>query len=137
MAKITIAFGTALIVLGFAGFILTGSEHYTALIPALFGVLFEVCGVLALNPKLRMHAMHAAAMLGLLGFFGSVPGIIKSIKWAAGTAPERPAAVIAQLIMALLCVGFVVLCVMSFIQARRNRQAAAGAPVDPTSSARP
>jgi hypothetical protein len=132
LAKISIAFGGLLILLGIIGFVATGSEHYTALIPAAAGVLLEVCGALALNPKLRMHAMHGAAMIGVLGFAGTIPGLIKAIKWLTGTAPTRPAAVVSQVIMCALCALFVALCVKSFIDARRNREAQ-GFPVNPTS----
>jgi hypothetical protein len=133
MAKITLAFGSALIVLGILGFVLTGSQHYTALIPAAFGVLLELFGVMALNPKLRMHAMHGAVLVGLIGFagtIGSVGTIAKIVSGAAITAPEgrtvesvRDAA-IAKFIMAVLMAIYVVLCVRSFIAARKARAAA-------------
>jgi hypothetical protein len=74
--------------------------------------------------------MHAAAALALLGFLGTVPGIIKLVKWQFGTVPARPAAVVSQSIMALLTLLFVLLCVRSFINARRSRDQL---PVNPTS----
>jgi membrane-bound ClpP family serine protease len=120
VAQATMILGGLLIVLGIAGFVMTGSEHYTALIPAAFGLLFMVLGGLALKPSARKHAMHAAAALGLLGFAGTVPGIIKLVKWGAGTVPDRPAAVVSQSVMALLTIAFVALCVRSFIHARRS-----------------
>ena len=42
---------------------------------------------------------------------------------AAGTAAARPAAVLGQSAMFLLCLVFLVLCVRSFIQARKARSA--------------
>ena len=60
-------------VLGLAGFYGTGATHYTALIPAGFGALFLVLGLLALKASLRKHAMHVAAMLGLLGCAFTLP----------------------------------------------------------------
>lgn len=129
LAKVTIAFGALMIVLGIAGFVATGSEHYTALIPTWFGIALGIAGGVALNPKLRMHAMHGAAMIGLLGLFGTISGVIKLIKWGFGTEPARPAAAISQSIMAILCAIFVALCVNSFIAARRARQSAPGFPV--------
>jgi len=121
--KITLVFGGLLIILGIVGFVATGSEHYTALIPAFAGILFIICGAVAMNPGARKHAMHAAAALSLLGFAGTVMGVIKLIQWAGGTTPARPAAVVSQSIMALLCLGFLALCINSFIQARRAREA--------------
>src|ERR1017187_6065632 len=73
MAKLTIGFGVALIVLGAWGFFGTGSSHSTALIPAYFGLALAVCGGLAQteNAKQRMLWMHVAVTVGLLGFLGS------------------------------------------------------------------
>jgi len=67
-------------------------------------------------------------MLGVLGFLGTVPGVIKAIKWMGGTVPARPAAVQVQVIMCVMCGAFVAMCVRSFIEARKARQA--GFPVD-------
>ena len=123
MAKTTILFGVMLILLGFFAYVLSGAVSVTALIPAFFGAPIAALGLFAMKPGARKHAMHAAAALGLLGFLGSVPGVIKLIQWATGTEPERPAAVITQAIMAVLCAAFVALCVRSFIDARRRRMA--------------
>lgn len=123
LAKVTIAFGVLMIILGIAGFVATGAEHKTALIPAFAGALLGAAGFVALNPNLRKHAMHGAATIALLGFFGTISGVIKLIKWGLGTEPARPAAVVSQAIMAVLCAIFVALCINSFIAARRSRQA--------------
>jgi hypothetical protein len=126
VAKTTIVIGILLVLLGivgYAGVLGGGSGHMTALIPAFFGIVLAALGAIALKPNLRKHAMHAAAMLGVLGLAGTVPGVIKMIKWLGGTTPERSGAVIAQTIMAAICVVFVMLCVQSFIAARRAREA--------------
>jgi peptidoglycan/LPS O-acetylase OafA/YrhL len=124
MAKFTIVFAILLIILGIVGFVMTGSQHPTALIPTFFGVVFEALGVLTLvRPQIRKHTMHAAAALALIGFFGTITGVIGLIKWAAGTEPAQPAAVISKSIMAVLCLIYVALCVRSFINARREREA--------------
>ena len=62
--------------------------------------------------------MHAAAALAVLGFLGTVPGLIKFFRMLGGAEVARPAAVRSQAIMAVLCVVFVILCVRSFIAAR-------------------
>lgn len=121
MAKIAIVFGVVLIALGLGGYFLTGMQSWTAMIPAFFGAALAVLGAVALDPAKRKHAMHAAAALGVLGFAGSVPGVIKAFKWLGGTEPARPAAVISQSIMAGLMLVFVVMCVQSFVAARRAR----------------
>ena len=124
MPATTIALGAALIVLGLAGYVLTGAVSLTALIPAAFGVLLVLAGVLARNERMRMHAMHAAVLIALLGFLGSVRGLLR-IGDVFHATSARPAAIVAQAIMALLTLGYVVIAVRSFIQARRARRTAA------------
>jgi hypothetical protein len=121
MAIVTIVFGSLLFVLGIVSYIATGSTHMTALIPSAFGLVFELLGVLALKPNLRKHAMHAAALLAVVGFLGTVRGVGKAITLMQGSDVERPQAAVAQSVMALLCLVFLALCVNSFVAARRNR----------------
>ena len=115
-----------MIVLGVGGFFLTGGVSPTALIPVLFGVILMVAGVVSLKkPDLLKHAMHGAAVVALLGIFGTVRSLGKLGPVLDGTA-ERPAAVISQAVMAVLCLVFLSLCIKSFIDVRRARQAAQG-----------
>ena len=108
--------------LGVSGWLLTGRESPTALIPAAFGLLLLALGSLARQERLRKHAMHGAAAVGLLGFLGSARGLLQVPALVAGTA-ERPVAVISQTVMAVLCAVFVWLCVRSFIAVRKAREA--------------
>ncbi|MBI1357092.1 MAG: hypothetical protein GC160_22350 [Acidobacteria bacterium] len=117
-------FGSLLIALGVGGWALTGQQSPTALIPAGFGVVLFLLGWLARKESLRMHAMHGAATVALLGLFGSAHGLMQLPALLSGEA-ERPAAVIAQTVMAALCTVFVLLCVQSFVAARKARQAGA------------
>lgn len=120
MPPVTIAFGFLMIVLGAVFYFDT--QAVTALIPAFAGTLFVVLGALGFKEGLRKHAMHAAAALGLLGVIGpGAMGIPKAIKHFSGGEVERPAAAIEQLLFALICLVFVILCVRSFIAARRAR----------------
>src|SRR4051794_40853922 len=70
MAGITVITGGLLIVIGVVGFVATGSEHYTALIPSGFGVVLAVLGGLSFKEALRKHTMHAAVLVGLIGLVG-------------------------------------------------------------------
>jgi hypothetical protein len=125
VAKLTIGFGVVLILLGAASFALTGSTHPTALIPVWFGILLGLCGVLANTPdsRRRMLWMHIAVTVGLLGFV--FPGFMAAKVWVAahGAPLAHPAAVEEQAAMAVVCLLFTVLCVRSFIAARRLRTA--------------
>ena len=122
MPTTTIALGAVLIILGLGGYFLTGAASLTALIPAAFGLLFVLAGVAARDDRRRMHAMHAAVVLALLGFLGSVRGLLR-IGDVFHATSARPAAIVAQSIMALLTLGYIVVAVRSFIQARKARLA--------------
>ncbi|HEY5054959.1 MAG TPA: hypothetical protein VII58_02290 [Acidobacteriaceae bacterium] len=126
MAKVSIVFGVVLIVLGAWGFVATGSQHPTALIPAYFGLALGLCGALVMrnNGAQRALWMHVAVTLGLLGFLGSGAMAIKETASAHGGPLAHPPAVEAQTAMAVVCLIFVLLCVRSFIAARRAREAA-------------
>jgi hypothetical protein len=90
----------------------------TSLIPAYFGGVLIVCGLLALKESLLKHAMHFAAMVGLIGLLaGAGMGLPK---WFSG-GWDSSAATRSQLCLAAICLVFVILCVNSFIQARRRR----------------
>ena len=115
VAKIALVFGGLLILLGVASFV--GTAAPTALIPAYFGVAIILCGAIAMKPNLRMHAMHGAAMVGTIGLLGALVMVIKAL--AHGI--PRPVAFWCQVIMLVLCAAFIVMCVRSFIMARRNR----------------
>ncbi len=133
MSIVSIICGLLLVILGWDGYagiiglIRPADLHSpTALIPAYFGAALILCGLVALKESLLKHAMHAAAMVGLIGFLaGAGMGLPKLSKLLADQA-ERPAAVRLQLWMAGVCLVFVVLCVNSFVQARRRRRAAGG-----------
>jgi hypothetical protein len=125
MAKMTMGFGVALLLVGVVGFAATGSNHPTALIPCGFGLALLLCGLLANSPDpgRRMLWMHVAVTLGLVGFV--FPGfmVVKAYAHAHGAGVDRPAAVAEQAVMAVVCLVFTVLCVKSFIAARRTRVA--------------
>jgi hypothetical protein len=119
--SITIALGVVLIIVGLAGYFLTGGVSLTALIPAAFGLVIAIAGLIARDEGKRMHAMHAAVVVALLGFLGSVRGLLQIGDVLNGTA-ARPPAVIAQAIMAVLTLGYLVVAVRSFIKARASRR---------------
>ena len=124
MATTTIGFGVVLILLGLGGYFGTGMVSLTALIPAAFGLLLAVFGAMARDDKKRKMAMHIAVTVGLLGFLGTVPGLLKIGALLSGGEVARPAAVIAQSIMAVLMAVYVAMCVKSFIDARKKRASA-------------
>lgn len=124
MAKLTIAIGVVLALIG-AGFYSMIVPHApTSLIPLYFGVLLILLGALASteDAKRRMLFMHIAVTVGLLGFiFPFVRAFAGAVKMVQGVAVAHPLAVEEQMLMAVVCLIFVLLCVRSFIAARRAR----------------
>ena len=125
MAKLTIGFGTLLILLGITGYVATGSEHPTALIPCVLGVFFIFFGIMANTDvvKKRMLWMHISVTVALLGFLSMIPADIDTIRLSRGTYFAHPAAIEEKAVMSLLCLLYVLFCVRSFINARRSRTA--------------
>ena len=123
MAKLTLVLAVLLVGLGLAGYVGTGSVHPTALIPAWFGLALGICGFLAISPseKRRKLFMHINVTIALLGFIG---GTVEAIRGyvhahAAGMEPDQ-IALASKVTMAGLLLIYVILCVRSFIAARRT-----------------
>ena len=119
MVKITLVFAVLLIALGMAGYLGTGSAHSTALIPAWIGLALGFGGLLAISPNegRRKLFMHINVTIGLLGFLGTVVEIVRS--FVAAISPD-PIALAAKITLAVLLLVYVLLCVRSFIAARRS-----------------
>jgi|HubBroStandDraft_1064217.scaffolds.fasta_scaffold257018_2 hypothetical protein len=125
MVKVTLVIAVLLVVLGLAGYLGTGSIHPTALIPTWFGLALGVFGFLAISPResQRKLFMHINVTVGLVGFLGAaseaVRGYLKAT--AQGIEPDH-IALASKSAMAALLLIYVVLCVRSFIAARRARK---------------
>jgi uncharacterized membrane protein HdeD (DUF308 family) len=123
MAKLTIAFGVLLIILGIFGFVATGSAHPTALIPVGIGLLFVLFGFMANSPdtKKRMLWMHVSVTVALLVFLRMIPACIDVIRLSRGVSFPYPAAVEEKAALGLFSLIYVLFCVRSFVNARRSR----------------
>jgi hypothetical protein len=123
MAKVTLVFAAIFLAIGLVGFVGTGSSHPTALIPALLGLLLGIFGALSLNADTgrRKLFMHINVTLGLLGFLGTVMGLIQWFQMLAGATVKNPPAIESKAAMAFFSLIYVILCVRSFIAARKAR----------------
>ncbi len=124
MARLTILFGIVLILLGGFGYVATGSHFPTALIPSAFGIVLAILGFFAHTPetKRRMLLMHIAVTIGLLGFLFTAKSIFDYLQMTLnGRQFIHPSAVEEKAAMSVLLLIFVILCVRSFIAARRSR----------------
>jgi hypothetical protein len=125
LAKITVILAILLIVLGLVGYFGTGAQHATALIPTWFGTVLGMFGLLAMSPDegRRKLFMHINVTLGLLGLIGvgieSIRGYLHAK--SAGIQPDM-VALASKLTMTGLLLVYVIVCVRSFIAARRARQ---------------
>jgi hypothetical protein len=121
MAQLTAAFGGLLVVLGVAGYVMTGMVSPTALIPAVFGAVLAVLGLLGRADARRKSMMHLAMGVALLGIIGSIGGLASLPDLVSGAPVERPAAAIARSIMALALILYLGLGIRTFVQARRRQ----------------
>jgi hypothetical protein len=105
------------------GFVSTGSKFPTSLIPSVFGVVLVTFGSLAETPETRrrMLFMHIAVTVGLLGFLATAPALISVVQLFKGKLFPYPAAIEEKAAMSALMLIYVLLCVRSFITARRTR----------------
>ena len=87
--KSNLVFAVLLIALGLVGYLGTGSQHPTALIPTWFGLALGLFGFLAISPSeaRRKLFMHINVTIGLLGFLGAA----RSRRCAAMCTPRRRA----------------------------------------------
>jgi hypothetical protein len=131
LAKLTLVFALLLVILGLAGYFGTGSLHPTALIPTWIGLALGIGGFLAISPSesRRKLFMHINVTIALLGFLGSAGEIIRSLlatrhgmsqAGAVSLSPEFLIALTSKVTLAFLLLIYVLLCVRSFIAARRS-----------------
>ncbi|MFT7644117.1 MAG: putative membrane protein [Pirellulaceae bacterium] len=127
MNKITIVFGVVLVGLGALGYFGGDPEHRspTAWIPAFVGIPLIICGLLALKESMLKHAMHGAAVFGLLGALAAGGRGLTKIGTLFSDDPDvNKRATVMVLLMFVICTAFIVLCIKSFRDARKRREAA-------------
>ena len=112
------------------------SKSWTAFIPGIIGIILIVLVQAAeIKPNARKHIMHVAVLIGLVGFimlaFRMLPSAMSEMNWLKG----EPYGIIqasslkstVMLASAGLLLVFVILCVVSFINARKEIAAQAKA----------
>ncbi len=119
MTQNTKILGILLVIIGIIGFIATGMVSWTALIPAMYGAVFVLLGQLGEQESRRMITMHLAQLLALLAIIGTFTGILDVVSYMGGNHEVNILAASLRALMALLCIGYLVLGIRSFINARR------------------
>ena len=108
-------------------------KSVTAMIPAFIGIALILLVLLAeRKPNARKHIMHLAVLIGLLGFFAVAKMIVPAVSemnWLKGepngiiqTSMLKPLSMLSSAGILLI---FVILCVISFVQARKEMAAQA------------
>jgi hypothetical protein len=122
MPQVTLVIGILLTLLGVISYFASDGSSLTALIPAAFGVVFIALGQIAKKESVRQHMMHFAVGLAMIGFLGvAVRAFAPFLTMLQGGQVERPGAIIAQVIMALLCLILLTFGIRSFVNARRKK----------------
>jgi hypothetical protein len=118
MAMVTQLVGFILLVIGAGTWLYVGMGEFTALIPAVLGLLLLLAGTLAERREaVRRHAMHAALLVALLGLLGTAPTALGT--GAMGDASDT--ARIEAVLTAIALGAYLALGVRSFVGARRRR----------------
>jgi hypothetical protein len=112
------------------------SKSWTAFIPGIIGIiLIALVQGAEMKPNAKKHIMHVAVLIGLLGFimlaFRMLPGAISEMSWLKGETygiiHASSLKATTMLASAGLLLVFVILCVVSFITARKEMAAQAQA----------
>lgn len=98
-----IVLGLALIILGVGAYVLSDFASITALIPAIFGVLIGLLGVVGRQTDRDRLAIYGIGVLAVLGVLGSIRGIPDVIALLAGESVESVIAAVAQGAMIVIC----------------------------------
>ena len=117
--KITAIYGGILIFWGLAVSFISGSTSITSYIPSMFGWPMLFLGVMALKaPQYKKTLMHIVVVIGLLIFLGGLD-VIRNVM--SGTLGDNPWATASKTMLLVTGAYFSVLCIKSFIHARKTR----------------
>ena len=109
--------GIILILWSVISYFISESKSFTAFIPAGFGLLIAISGLIGIKEGARKHAMHVAALVGLLGILGGFGMGLRKVFSEPGLAAYS------QIFLGVVCLIFLITCIRSFIAARKARQA--------------
>lgn len=124
MPRLTVGFGISLVLIGLTFYFVSGRSSLTALIPAAFGIVLVVLGIVAERAASPKHAMHLAAVVALLGILGSLNGFPPFFRMLGGDSVQRPLAAGAKVAMAVDLATYLCYSIRSFRTARKARKQA-------------
>lgn len=108
MVVSTFLYGLLITILGVISYFATGQVSKTALIPCWFGLPIIFLAFTAwLKPKITKKVMIAALIIAFLALGGTIRGFGGFLTLITGGEVARPAATIAQFIMAIASLGYI------------------------------
>ena len=117
MENISVAYGILLIVWGVGITLISGSDSFTSLIPAVLGVPVLIFGILSIVfPNKKKLFMHIVVSVGLIIFLGGLD-LLRSL----GDPFQNVWADTSKLMLMISGFLFTFLCIKSFIFARKNK----------------
>lgn len=117
MPNLTLGYGSFLIAWGIAASIISDEGSVTSLIPSFLGIPIAISGWMAKsNPDKRKFWMHIAVVFGLLCALGGT-------RFFMVLGDASPLAAGSMLMLLVSGTAYTALCVRSFIEARKAREA--------------
>ena len=117
MENISVVYGILLIVWGVGITLISGSDSFTSLIPAVLGVPVLIFGILSIVfPNKKKLFMHIVVSVGLIIFLGGLD-FLRSL----GDPFQNVWADTSKLMLMISGFLFTFLCIKSFIFARKNK----------------
>ena len=114
MGKLTLGFGTVLVLIGVIGYFATGGASVTALIPAFIGVPVLIAGLLMMRPGIKSFGLYLATALALLMALGTLRGV------AGLFSGELSTATVVNVAIFLMSAGYLVAAVREIFAGRRG-----------------
>ena len=120
MPLATIAFGLILILAGLGTYVAADDRELVALLPAVLGFVALACGVGAMLKKhLRMHLIHAAVLVALVGVLFP---LFRLWQFLTELGDEEGLKLIRIFVTTIVSGLYLYTAIQSFVSARRKRK---------------
>ena len=105
---VTFSYGILITCLGIVSYFVTGQASKTALIPCVFGLPIIALAIATwIKPNIAKKSTILATIIAFLALGGTVRGLMGAIALVMGTEIARPSAAIAQGIMAIASLSYI------------------------------
>ena len=114
-----ICYGAALVILGVFGYIKSGGDSITALIPAFLGSPIIIFSLLSLKPKFLKVGMHVNVVIALAGFVATFKDTLSLL---SGQEFDNELAAYSKALTCILSFLFIICSVVSFVGVSRAKK---------------